>query len=156
MASAPSDDVVNEDGRAVEYYFASDASAVIEHTKRVLFLEDKDFAWVKVCVCVFLKKGMYSRAYGCRQNGDLTIHRVTRGKSDALTRQVETLEMEMQEIMKGKFMHFMQKEIFEQPGIMMMMLGDGGDNDETRCCVVVSDFPVYRIDRQHYAWPHSV
>lgn len=31
----------------VEYFFASDASAVIEHTKQVLFLEDDDVAAVK-------------------------------------------------------------------------------------------------------------
>lgn len=30
----------------VEYFFASDASAVIEHTNRVIFLEDDDFASV--------------------------------------------------------------------------------------------------------------
>jgi hypothetical protein len=30
----------------VEYFFASDASAVIEHTKRVIFLEDNDVAAV--------------------------------------------------------------------------------------------------------------
>jgi glucosamine--fructose-6-phosphate aminotransferase (isomerizing) len=30
-------------------------------------------------------------------------------------RSIETLEMELAEIMKGSFDHFMQKEIFEQP-----------------------------------------
>ncbi len=30
----------------MEYYFASDASAVIEHTNRVIFLEDDDVAAV--------------------------------------------------------------------------------------------------------------
>lgn len=34
-------------GREVEYFFASDASAVIEHTKQVIFLEDDDVAAVK-------------------------------------------------------------------------------------------------------------
>ncbi len=33
---------------AVEYYFASDPSAVIEYTNRVLFLEDDDVANIKV------------------------------------------------------------------------------------------------------------
>jgi glucosamine--fructose-6-phosphate aminotransferase (isomerizing) len=36
-----------EDAKEVEYFFASDASAVIEHTKRVIFLEDDDVAFVK-------------------------------------------------------------------------------------------------------------
>lgn len=84
----------------VEYFFASDASAVIEHTNRVIFLEDDDFASV--------------------ENGKLTIHRVKRNfdtndNSSALTREIITLKMEIQEIMKGNFEFFMQKEIFEQP-----------------------------------------
>lgn len=33
--------------KEVEYFFASDASAVIEHTNRVIFLEDDDVAAVK-------------------------------------------------------------------------------------------------------------
>lgn len=34
------------DEKEVEYFFASDASAVIEHTNRVIFLEDDDVAAV--------------------------------------------------------------------------------------------------------------
>jgi hypothetical protein len=34
-------------GEAVEYFFASDASAIIEHTNRVIFLEDDDVAAVQ-------------------------------------------------------------------------------------------------------------
>lgn len=35
------------ESKGVEYFFASDASAVIEHTNRVIFLEDDDVAAVK-------------------------------------------------------------------------------------------------------------
>ena len=50
----------------------------------------------------------------------LTIHRVKRNfdtndTSSALTREIITLKMEIQEIMRGNFKFFMQKEIFEQP-----------------------------------------
>eukprot|EP00052_Salpingoeca_macrocollata_P004441 m.41318 g.41318 ORF g.41318 m.41318 type:complete len:696 (+) comp14217_c0_seq1:266-2353(+) len=90
------DHYVNEDTPS-EYFLASDASAVIEHTKRVLFLEDDDVAHIK--------------------NGSLTIHRLAHkmvpGGNN--TREVKTLEMELQEIMKGQFPHFMLKEIYEQP-----------------------------------------
>lgn len=84
-------------GEAVEYFFASDASAIIEHTNRVIFLEDDDVAAV--------------------QKGVLSIHRVSRSLSDnsPLNREVTTLKMEIQQIMKGNFSTFMQKEIFEQP-----------------------------------------
>jgi glutamine---fructose-6-phosphate transaminase (isomerizing) len=102
----------------VEFYFASDASAMVEHTKRVLVLEDYD-----VCHC---------------KNGGYKIYKVEKQKhahpgytsghdspeyglykpvvlSKEVERTIETLEMEVESIMKGEFDHFMQKEIFEQP-----------------------------------------
>lgn len=47
----------------------------------------------------------------------LTIHRMKRQLDDnsSLTREIITLKMEIQQIMKGNFSFFMQKEIFEQP-----------------------------------------
>ncbi|KPP78890.1 glutamine--fructose-6-phosphate aminotransferase-like [Scleropages formosus] len=83
------------DEKAVEYYFASDASAVIEHTNRVIFLEDDDVAAV--------------------MDGRLSIHRIKRTAGDHPARAIQTLQMELQQIMKGNFSSFMQKEIFEQP-----------------------------------------
>ncbi|CAB3405317.1 unnamed protein product [Caenorhabditis bovis] len=80
----------------VEYFVASDASAIIEHTKQVLFLEDDDVALV--------------------EDGALTIHRISRHADNGeQKREVQLLEMELQEIMKGSYKTFMQKEIFEQP-----------------------------------------
>ncbi|XP_033224932.1 glutamine--fructose-6-phosphate aminotransferase [isomerizing] 2 isoform X2 [Belonocnema kinseyi] len=81
--------------KEVEYFFASDASAVIEHTNRVIFLEDDDVAAVK--------------------NGALCIHRVRRCLDDPHAREITILKMEIQQIMKGNYEYFMQKEIFEQP-----------------------------------------
>ncbi|XP_062913055.1 glutamine--fructose-6-phosphate aminotransferase [isomerizing] 1-like [Mobula hypostoma] len=81
--------------KAVEYYFASDASAVIEHTNRVIFLEDDDVAAVV--------------------DGHLSIHRINRRAGDHPARAIQTLQLELQQIMKGNFSSFMQKEIFEQP-----------------------------------------
>ncbi|KAF9517535.1 hypothetical protein BS47DRAFT_1380418 [Hydnum rufescens UP504] len=79
----------------IEFFIASDASAVIEHTKRVLYLEDDDIAHIA--------------------DGELHIHRLRRGEGKSSVRAIETLELELAEIMKGKFDHFMQKEIYEQP-----------------------------------------
>ncbi|PNF24494.1 Glutamine--fructose-6-phosphate aminotransferase [isomerizing] 2 [Cryptotermes secundus] len=81
--------------KEVEYFFASDASAVIEHTNRVIFLEDDDVAAVK--------------------EGSLSIHRLRRSLDDSHSREIITLKMEIQQIMKGNYSSFMQKEIFEQP-----------------------------------------
>ncbi|KAI7904756.1 glutamine-fructose-6-phosphate transaminase [Cokeromyces recurvatus] len=90
---------LSEDGlpQPIEYFLASDASAIVEHTKRVLYLEDDDIAHIA--------------------DGELHIHRVRRSKEDNTppTRSIQTLEIELAEIMKGSFDHFMQKEIYEQP-----------------------------------------
>ena len=90
---------MSEDGmpQPIEFFVASDAAAIIEHTKRVLYLEDDDIAHIA--------------------EGELHIHRLRRsdGPPVASIRTIETLEIELAEIMKGKFDHFMQKEIYEQP-----------------------------------------
>uniref|UniRef100_A0A0N5A7S0 glutamine--fructose-6-phosphate transaminase (isomerizing) n=1 Tax=Syphacia muris TaxID=451379 RepID=A0A0N5A7S0_9BILA len=80
----------------VEYFVASDASAIIEHTKQVIFLEDDDVAVV--------------------EGGALSIHRIKRGDNTLpQTREVQNLTMELQQIMMGDYKTFMQKEIYEQP-----------------------------------------
>jgi len=81
------------DDAAMEYFFASDASAIIEHTKRVIFLEDGDLAWSK--------------------DGNLNIARMN--SSTPPTRDVQILQLQIQQIMKGSYSTFMQKEIMEQP-----------------------------------------
>jgi glucosamine--fructose-6-phosphate aminotransferase (isomerizing) len=95
---------MSEDGlpQPIEFFIASDAAAIIEHTKRVLYLEDDDIAHIS--------------------DGELHIHRLRRkGQGEqtpsqaATIRNIETLELEMAAIMKGKFDTFMQKEIYEQP-----------------------------------------
>ncbi|XP_039765800.1 glutamine--fructose-6-phosphate aminotransferase [isomerizing] 1-like [Pararge aegeria] len=83
-----------EEERDVEYFFASDASAVIEHTNRVLYFEDDDVAHVK--------------------DGVLSIHRMSGSSTDPHQREIFTLKLELQQIMKGNYEYFMQKEIFEQ------------------------------------------
>jgi len=85
------------ENNSVEYFFASDASAIIEHTNQVLYLEDDDVAAVK--------------------DGELTIHRRKTDDSvdEPTKREIHTLKMELQQIMKGNYEHFMLKEIMEQP-----------------------------------------
>lgn len=78
----------------VEYILASDASAIIEHTKKVLYLEDDDIAHIS--------------------DGDLHIHRLRRDDRMSSVRPIQTLEQELAQIQKGAFNHFMLKEIFEQ------------------------------------------
>ncbi|TMS37909.1 hypothetical protein L596_004746 [Steinernema carpocapsae] len=85
------------DNWEVEYFVASDASAIIEHTNQVIILEDDDVALI--------------------EDGSLSIHRIRRGDDSMISqvREVQQLNMELQDIMRGEFKTFMQKEIFEQP-----------------------------------------
>ncbi|KAK4979437.1 glutamine--fructose-6-phosphate transaminase (isomerizing) [Elasticomyces elasticus] len=78
-----------------EFFLSSDPSAIVEHTKKVLYLEDDDIAHI--------------------HEGQLNIHRMSKDDGTSNVRAIQTLEIELQEIMKGQFDHFMQKEIFEQP-----------------------------------------
>ncbi|CAR22524.1 glutamine--fructose-6-phosphate transaminase (isomerizing) GFA1 [Lachancea thermotolerans CBS 6340] len=88
---------LSEDGapNPVEFFVSSDAASVVKHTKKVLFLEDDDIAHI--------------------YDGELHIHRSRREIGASATRSIQTLEMELAQIMKGSYKHFMQKEIFEQP-----------------------------------------
>lgn len=88
---------LSDDGMPVpaEFFLSSDPSAIVEHTKKVLYLEDDDIAHI--------------------HEGQLNIHRAGKREGSSAVRAIQTLELELQEIMKGKFDHFMQKEIFEQP-----------------------------------------
>jgi glucosamine--fructose-6-phosphate aminotransferase (isomerizing) len=75
-----------------EYFFASDATPIIEHTNRVVFLNDNDVAIVKPDQVTFK-----------------TIMNVP------ITPTIQELDMDIGEIEKGGYEHFMLKEIFEQP-----------------------------------------
>ena len=72
---------------------------MVEHTKRVVFLEDEDV--------VVISNGGYS-IHHKRSAGGLA-------PDTPSTRAINTIDLELDEIMKGSYKHFMLKEIFEQP-----------------------------------------
>ena len=75
-----------------EYFFASDATPIIEYTNEVIYLNDYELAVVR--------------------DGVLTVKNIDNILQSPY---VQTLEMELEAIEKGGFEHFMLKEIFEQP-----------------------------------------
>lgn len=91
-------------GRGAEYFLSSDASAVVEHTKSVIVLEDDEM--------VHLHDGEFETfrferdEHGAIREGSLP---------SKVQRAINMLEMEAEQIMKGSYDHFMQKEINEQP-----------------------------------------
>eukprot|EP00917_Polyrhabdina_sp_WS-2016_P029506 GHVP01062900.1.p1 GENE.GHVP01062900.1~~GHVP01062900.1.p1 ORF type:complete len:674 (+),score=118.13 GHVP01062900.1:1742-3763(+) len=86
--------IENDPSYAIEYFFSSDATPIVEHTKNVIYLEDDDIAHIK--------------------NGVLRIHSSTDDIGQSTVREIQKLEMELAEIMKGSFKHYMLKEIYEQ------------------------------------------
>lgn len=75
-----------------EYFIASDATPIVEHTKSVIYLNDDD-------VAILSRDG-------------LTLKTI---KNDQLTPKVHKIDLDIGEIEKNGFEHFMMKEIFEQP-----------------------------------------
>jgi len=75
-----------------EYFLASDATPIVEYTKDVVYLKDSEIAII--------------------EKGELhikTIHNVPKNTY------IEKLELNLEQIEKGGFPHFMIKEINEQP-----------------------------------------
>jgi glucosamine--fructose-6-phosphate aminotransferase (isomerizing) len=75
-----------------EYYVASDASAILAHTRQVVYLDDGD-------VAVVTRDGYRV----------LDLDAVSRDKP------VSRIDWDLAQIERGGFPHFMLKEIFEQP-----------------------------------------
>ncbi|MDQ6478890.1 glutamine--fructose-6-phosphate transaminase (isomerizing) [Dyadobacter sp. LHD-138] len=75
-----------------EFFFASDATPIIEYTKDVVYLDDYEVAVVR--------------------DGKLSIQNLDNTQKVPY---IQKLEMELETIEKGGYDHFMIKEIFEQP-----------------------------------------
>ncbi len=75
-----------------EYFVASDASAIISHTRDVLYLEDGEFAVISP--------------------EDFVIKTI---KNEVIEKKVERVDFDLERIEKAGYDHFMLKEIYEQP-----------------------------------------
>ncbi len=75
-----------------EYFIASDATPLIEHTNKVIYLNDEEMAIIK--------------------KSKLTIKTI---QNVAKIPYVQKLDLKLEEIEKDGFSHFMLKEIYEQP-----------------------------------------
>ncbi|MGQ3131533.1 MAG: glutamine--fructose-6-phosphate transaminase (isomerizing) [Flavobacteriales bacterium] len=76
-----------------EFFLASDGAPIVEYTKDVIYLEDEQIA--------ILERGKAVRLKTIRNN--------------EVTPFLQQLEMDLEEIEKGGYPHFMIKEIHEQP-----------------------------------------
>lgn len=77
-----------------EYFVASDASPFIEYTNNAVYLEDEEMAII-------------------RTHKPLKIRKITNDKE--VSPYVQELQLNLEQIEKGGYDHFMLKEIYEQP-----------------------------------------
>ena len=91
-----------------EYFLASDASPIIEHTRNVIYLEEGEM--------VILNSDGY------------TIKQIYENK--ILSKTITQLDLSLEEIEKGNFPHFMLKEIFDQKKTIMDTMRGRLDPDE--------------------------
>lgn len=80
-----------------EFFIASDASPFIEYTSNAIYLEDEEMAIIRL-------------------NKPMKIRKI---KDDSLVDPyVQELQMNLEQIEKGGYEHFMLKEIYEQPSVI--------------------------------------
>ncbi len=82
-----------------EMYIASDAQAFIKYTRRAIYLRSSEIA--------------------CVTTEGAEVFDAWIGK---IPKEIEDLEMGAEEVSKGKFQHYMHKEIFEQPQTVLNAL----------------------------------
>ncbi|XP_022742033.1 glutamine--fructose-6-phosphate aminotransferase [isomerizing] 2-like isoform X2 [Durio zibethinus] len=95
---------LSKNGNPKELFLSSDANALIEHTKKVLVIEDGEV--------VHLKEGCVSIL---KFDNDKGRNGANLSRPASVQRALSILEMEVEQINKGKYEHYMQKEIHEQP-----------------------------------------
>ena len=76
-----------------EFFIASDATPIVEHTKNVVYLNDEEIAVVD-------------------RDGELSIKTI---QNKVKTPYIQELELQIEMLEKGGYDHFMLKEIYEQP-----------------------------------------
>jgi glucosamine--fructose-6-phosphate aminotransferase (isomerizing) len=75
-----------------EFFMASDATPIVEYTRQVIYMNDGEIAVV--------------------ENDELTIKTID---NEIQTPYIHELEMNLEQLEKGGYPHFMLKEIYEQP-----------------------------------------
>ena len=108
------------------YVVASDASAIVSHTTQAITLED--YQVVRLCAGP-RDQISESPTHGGPWSVDF---RTTTIDNEAVSQQVEALEMDLEQIELGDFEHYMLKEIMEQPDAVRTSLRGRIDTREGR------------------------
>ena len=108
-----------------EFFLASDATPIIEYTDQVVYLEDGNVAVIKL-------------------NEELKVVSLLNEDQEP---EVKTVDINLGQIEKGGYPHFMLKEIFEQPECLMTCMRGRINVDENHVTLsAVIDFKRQLID----------
>lgn len=105
-----------------ETFVASDIPAILKHTKKVIYLKDKDIAVIT--------------AKGCK---------IKKQDGQAVDREIEEVKMNAAQIEKGGYKHFMLKEIFEQPTSLSQVLSGRIKNGRIKLSIIADPKKIKRI-----------
>ena len=103
-----------------EVFLASDSAAILEHTNKMIFLENGDF--VKI------------------ENGHFELFDINKNK---ILREIQVIDWEVSEAEKGGHDHFMYKEILEQPEVIKRTISG-------RLAGIESDIPISKEEAQKF------
>ena len=103
-----------------EVFLASDSAAILEHTNKMIFLENGDF--VKI------------------ENGHFELFDINKNK---ISREIQVIDWEVSEAEKGGHDHFMYKEILEQPEVIERTISG-------RLAGIKSDIPISKEEAQKF------
>ena len=103
-----------------EVFLASDSAAILEHTNKMIFLENGDF--VKI------------------ENGRFELFDINKNK---ISREIQVIDWEVSEAEKGGHDHFMYKEILEQPEVIERTISG-------RLAGIESDIPISKEEAQKF------
>ena len=103
-----------------EVFLASDSAAILEHTNKMIFLENGDF--VKI------------------ENGHFELFDINKNK---ISREIQVIDWEVSEAEKGGHDHFMYKEILEQPEVIERTISG-------RLAGIESDIPISKEEARKF------
>ena len=110
-----------------ENFVGSDVSAIMEHTRNILYLDDDEIAEIS--------------------NNSYKIRHIDH--DNEIIKDVKEIEYTLEQIEKGKYKHFMLKEIFEQPTSITESIRGRIDNNNNVKLGGIYDWIQEIIDKDH-------
>lgn len=110
-----------------EMFACSDVSALLDHTRRVIYLSDRQIA----CIT----------ATGCE---------IESLDGTPVSPEIHEIDWDPEAVEKGEYPHFMLKEVYEQPDVLRRIVGTYVDKANGSCCfpgLGLSDEQIRRMQR---------